>query len=155
MPGGSHPPLQHVPPPRMANGSLVAHALPARSGPNGAGGGGGGGGGAVVATLQPMPGGNHPPLQHVPPPIAPNGSPVAHAAPALVPDGGGGGGAVVVGGGGGDVAGVPTKLHAMPGGIHPPLQHVPPPIAPNGSLPAHATPVLVVIPPARLEDETT
>ena len=134
IPGGSHPPLQHVPPPRMTNGSPPVHAPPDAGGD--AGGGIVDAGGALLHT---MPGGSHPPLQQVPPPRMTNGSGVAHAAGFVF--GGGVVGGVVVGGGvvGGGVV-PPTKLHVMPGGSQPPLQHVPPPIATNGSPPTHAAP---------------
>ena len=95
IPGGSHPPLQQVPPPRMTNGSGVAHAAGFVFGGGVVGGsvvGGGvvGGGVAPPTKLHVIPGGSQPPLQHVPPPIATNGSPPTHAAPEPVPPGGGG-----------------------------------------------------------------
>src|SRR5262245_8383955 len=70
------------------------------------------GGGCVGGGVDPggaMPGGSQPPFEHVPPPIATNGSGVVQP-----PEFGGGGGAI-------------------PGGSQPPFEHVPPPIATNGS----------------------
>jgi len=130
IPGGSQPPFTHVPPPIAVNGSGVAHP----DGDVGGGVGGGGelpGGGVPLPPADVMPGGSHPPFRHVPPPIAANGSGVAH------PDGDVGGGGV---GGGGELpgGGVPLPpVEVMPGGSHPPFTHVPPPIAANGSGVAH------------------
>jgi hypothetical protein len=128
IPGGNHPALQHVPPPSTANGSGVVHELPAGGGDDGGGGGGGGIGGETGATLHTMPGGSHPPLQHVPPPSTPNGSGAVQA-----PTDGGGG----RGGGGGETG---ATLQAIPGGSHPPSQHVPPPSTAKGSAPTHEAP---------------
>ena len=90
-----------------------------------------------VGMLQAIPGGSQPPLQQMPPPIAPNGSGVEHVA-LLV-----GAGAlvvvvVVVGVGVQVVVTGVGVLQAIPGGSHPPLQQMPPPIAPNGSGVVHA-----------------
>ena len=137
MPGGSHPPLQHVPPPRMTNGSLPGHEAPVVV-PSGAGGGGGSGAGGAV-TVQTIPGGNHPPLQQIPPPRMMNGSLPAHDVPVVVLPGGG-----VVDGGGAGAGAVGVTAQNMPGGSHPPLQHVPPPRATNGSLVAQPIPLVVV-----------
>ena len=84
---------------------------------------GGAGVGVMGAPWQAIPGGNQPPLQHVPPPIEANG-----LVPLHVPDEGAGAGA---GAGVGVTVGVPGQ--AIPGGSHPPLQQVPPPSPANGS----------------------
>jgi hypothetical protein len=63
IPGGSHPPFWHVPPPSAANGSDIVQAvLPDDGTDAGAGLGVGVGAGAVPPPGIGMPGGSHPPL---------------------------------------------------------------------------------------------
>lgn len=69
MPGGSHPPLTHAPPPIDANGSGVVQPAETVVVEVVVDGGVVGEGDAPV-----MPGGSHPPLTHEPPPIVANGS---------------------------------------------------------------------------------
>jgi len=82
----------------------------------GAGVGVGAGGSADVLTpaIGAIPGASHPPLAHVPPPSAVNGSGVVH--PLLVTTGVGAGAGVGLDVGAGALAG-----GVIPGGSHPPL----------------------------------
>ena len=145
-PGGSHPPFQHVPPPMTANGFGVVHVLRL-----GSGAGDAGVLGALVGTDGvegpdrtlgaddggASPGGSQPPFQHVPPPIPAKGFGVEQVLSV-------GGGVTGVSGTGavgieiGNEPGVVGEFGdpdggVIPGGSHPPFQHVPPPIFANGS----------------------
>ena len=119
---GTQPPLTHLPPPIVTNGSGPTQPTVE----TGAGAGAGATGCGAAGAVHVIPGGSHPPLQQVPPPSAANGFGVEHVD--------------VVGAGAGVDAGVGAGVgadvgvaHDIPGGSQPPLQQTPPPSAPKGS----------------------
>jgi hypothetical protein len=145
-PGGNHPPFQHVPPPIAANGLGVEQLLLPAGGAPGApdvAGGRGAVDGAVgvEGAVGPgevggdMPGGSHPPFQQVPPPIAANGLGVEQVSGGVTGVGGATTGIEIGGDGTGGFGDDPGGV--IPGGSHPPFQHVPPPMFANGSAVGH------------------